>query len=811
MVEAIHNDISIIVIIMSLVLALFLSACTQETQDKMGRSIQNWTGTNGVLDIYYESGYHINTTPRDPAELEPLLNDFHKDLSEVRDILGNIYPLKYVEMYPLTANEYCRTGKSLNQTFFTYLNNLTITSFNNADFFELLANDLMHYNEFNGDINVLNTFNASEHNFVSGDSLLEVPIFDCSNCDCNAQGDNKICLNHQYNYVNNLGFKLQVPIDEDEYLSGLTHAQGKRTEHGSYSKFYVVTAIQTQWIDDNQIMIYTIDAPLEADLDINKDVSIYNYTFEPYSSDYVELQMNNVGYKIFCDLNNGGNLYDTRIKSYFEGSSSFIETSAEQIFVDTEAPTLLSIFPQGTCSNLTPEIGFYITEDSCGSGIDLENSYINILDSNDDEYREISLSDILVNISDSFSGIDVIYEFIYSPDTLDYESFENGEYTIIVNAYDYAKNLVLDNTWILNIDDSASTAPLIEVTNANPEYGFWNNIFFVAESPLINITFVEEVNLIDATLVYEEFSEIIFALICDSENNMAFECVVDYSGSDSSIFNKLLTINISAEKIDLEGSPILDSVGCWFDKQVIYDSISPDFEGELLPLAMQPEGEFSWVNFMVALEEPELDIIVNISEIGTEEYYVLSGLSSNNDNLNYSAILNASYFNWQSLNNYQFNITVFDRAMNTISKNYSIWVDNIPPKINITEFKSNGVNVYPEELNLTTNNANISITGSINDSAIKHICLNVSSDVTDYPEIDCQYPCDDGETLNCITEDNLFTFNFSVSFESDWQNQELVWNYIELVATDEALNKADETLTTLLDLQPPIVGRVNVE
>lgn len=27
-------------------------ACTQETQNKIGRSIQNWTGTNGVLDVY---------------------------------------------------------------------------------------------------------------------------------------------------------------------------------------------------------------------------------------------------------------------------------------------------------------------------------------------------------------------------------------------------------------------------------------------------------------------------------------------------------------------------------------------------------------------------------------------------------------------------------------------------------------------------------------------------------------------------------------------------------------------------------------
>lgn len=35
--------------------AVSLMACTQETQNKIGRSIQNWTGTNGVLDIYMGS------------------------------------------------------------------------------------------------------------------------------------------------------------------------------------------------------------------------------------------------------------------------------------------------------------------------------------------------------------------------------------------------------------------------------------------------------------------------------------------------------------------------------------------------------------------------------------------------------------------------------------------------------------------------------------------------------------------------------------------------------------------------------------
>lgn len=39
-------------IVVSVSIALFFTACTQETQNKLGRTIQNWTGTDGVLDIY---------------------------------------------------------------------------------------------------------------------------------------------------------------------------------------------------------------------------------------------------------------------------------------------------------------------------------------------------------------------------------------------------------------------------------------------------------------------------------------------------------------------------------------------------------------------------------------------------------------------------------------------------------------------------------------------------------------------------------------------------------------------------------------
>lgn len=37
---------------LSLSLLLGLTACTQETQNKIGREINNWTGVNGVLEVY---------------------------------------------------------------------------------------------------------------------------------------------------------------------------------------------------------------------------------------------------------------------------------------------------------------------------------------------------------------------------------------------------------------------------------------------------------------------------------------------------------------------------------------------------------------------------------------------------------------------------------------------------------------------------------------------------------------------------------------------------------------------------------------
>lgn len=39
-------------VLLTLALLLGLGACTQETQNKIGREINNWTGVNGVLEVY---------------------------------------------------------------------------------------------------------------------------------------------------------------------------------------------------------------------------------------------------------------------------------------------------------------------------------------------------------------------------------------------------------------------------------------------------------------------------------------------------------------------------------------------------------------------------------------------------------------------------------------------------------------------------------------------------------------------------------------------------------------------------------------
>ncbi len=39
-------------IVFALLGLIVLTSCTQESQNKLGRAVQNWTGTDGILEVY---------------------------------------------------------------------------------------------------------------------------------------------------------------------------------------------------------------------------------------------------------------------------------------------------------------------------------------------------------------------------------------------------------------------------------------------------------------------------------------------------------------------------------------------------------------------------------------------------------------------------------------------------------------------------------------------------------------------------------------------------------------------------------------
>ncbi|MEA2029280.1 MAG: hypothetical protein U9N49_09950 [Campylobacterota bacterium] len=61
------------------ILALMLTSCTQETQNKISRSLQNWTGTDGVLEVY--AG---NTLVKRFMKIDKLSTAYGTDQGELR-------------------------------------------------------------------------------------------------------------------------------------------------------------------------------------------------------------------------------------------------------------------------------------------------------------------------------------------------------------------------------------------------------------------------------------------------------------------------------------------------------------------------------------------------------------------------------------------------------------------------------------------------------------------------------------------------------------------------------------------------------
>ncbi len=755
-------------------------------------------GRVNELSGYDDLSYPIDTSLPAAPILEPLFGSFHRDVGIFHDIIGNEYPVMFHEENTVKDHTaYAGELFDLTDGFYSNQEDLFITGFVTDDDqinISLLScdqtEDLQFYtttiDEY--DQSLLNGVDEASdewvNSFATHPTILAYQGNTSIHLNTQLNNDLKIAILNQYKYV-------KLPIDSSAYSSA--KAQGKETTYGNYFKYYVVTAInryEDSSGDSHEVI--TISPALEGDLLPGAEIEFYDSGRDNHPEDYFELNLT-TPYEFACDIGVGSNLYTLRARSrYVSGLSN--DTANINYLIDTAAPEIRQVFsaPAGTTSDTTPTIAFNITEHACGSGLFLGNAKLVLTNIATGDSTVYDLDAPTIGPAEKANLVQ--YGF-----TIDMPNLVQAEYEVGLLIEDYAGNRVVleDNEWIININSSGANKPIVNVPEAYPRYNSWNKIYFVNETPSIMLSSIEfetaVINLqpgnIPLTCAEVPILEGI-GIICHVEEGSLTEQVYD--------------IDITA----LNGKEV---VGQWDDIKLAYDVTAPNVTDLDIPASIRSGDKRV---FKVYLDDPEMDIVTKI--IYQDDSYVLEDTSSNPTKDVYASYLDSTYFGWEeSSEPYNFSIVVFDRAMNSMVLNESIYVDDTPPEINITYFESGGISYLTGEdpLNITTRNTTLFINGTVNDSLIKDICLNMTFDgiTVDLSE-PCQEVCEPGDhPPGCIESGTgNFQFSFSMTLESFTPDNEQVWNMINIIATDEAFNQEVKTLAALMDWLKPIFVNVNI-
>ena len=764
----------------------------------------------------------LNTAPPPGAKFEPMFNEVHKYYELVTDILGRNYPVYYMPLNLNTVNSvYNEQGYDLGDTFYSNNDSVAITGYTIEtplvvkllyydQFAEVKINDspgylweeYKVYDQFNhngvDESNTVHTFMDLTTNENVGYSTLV------------NRNDTRIYLDHQYggNDVDFVGTFAKLPIVNLNYNYLTVKSEGKKTAYGDYFKYYNIVDSGVDTTTSTAITYLDIDTPVEADVIKGATLSLYNEDLEEVPNDYFILNFDK-GYEFACGFTYGTNAYKFKVRT--EDSIGMINDSqVMKLFIDTNAPMLRKIIdaPENTVTDRTPVLKFEVLEDACGSGLylqDLSNGQgidrakLFILNNNGVVVSEVTLtSQDIVNISPVRKANLISYRFEHELTI----PLNNGEYSVTLEIYDYAKNKIQDFEWPLIIKSNAPQRPQVSVVNANLDYNPINKIFYVNSSPAISIEFSEFIQNLRVNL-----SSI--ALECvDDGTELQFLCNVP---ANTNLENKDYDLIIQTENQE-------QVFGFWNDIKIVYDTIGPDITG--ITLGETTNSAASKV-FKIYLAEPEYDVLTDFSIEELNNNYVLEDMSHRSDSKVYASYFNTTYFNLQANNTYNLTITVMDRAMNKDTISQSIIIDDEDPIINITEFKSNGLTIPSggDPLNITTRNSNITIKGEIEELLMDSLCVEVDSSnnavtLTNPP---CLYVCESDQNYlidGCMQQQQeegyyLFMFEFQIDLLPDYDINEEVWNYIILDATDAAANYDRTTLTALMDWKPP--GFVSIE
>ncbi len=743
--------------------------------------------------------YSIDTSLPAAPILEPLFGSFHRDVGIFYDIIGNAYPVMFHEENTVKEHTaYAGELFNLDDGFYSNQEDLFITGFISDDEpvnISLLScgqtEDLQFYtitiDEYDPSLyNGVDENNPWEYSYSSHGLILAL------------KGNNSIHLDDQVigdQFDEIVGKYVKLPIDSNAYSSG--KAQGKVTTYGNYFKYYLVTGISRDSSVSGDIHdIITISPALEENLLPDTGLEFYDSDgLDNQPDDYFELNLE-TPYEFACDLGTGSNLYTLRARSrYVNGLLN--DTSNINYLIDTAAPEIRHVFsaPAGTTIDSTPTIAFNITEHACGSGLFLGNAQLVLTNIVTNDSIAYDLDEPTIGPAEKAN----LVQYGFTIDIPDY--LAQAEYEVSLLIEDYAGNKVVleDGEWVIDIIDSSGVAkPTIIVSESDSDYNSWNKIYFVNETPTI-------------TLSSGDFEDVLVKL---QPGNIPMVCVDDPILEEDEFICRLDEGVLTEQIYDIDITALNEeeeAIGHWDDIKLVYDVTAPNVIDLEIPLSIRSGDKRV---FKIYLDEPERDILTKISYL--DDSYVLEDTSSNPTKEIYASYLDSTYFGWEeSSEPYNFSITIFDRAMNSMVINKSIFVDDTPPEINITHFKSGGISFptgqNPENLfsNITTRNTTLFINGTVDDSLIRDICLNMTFNGITIDLISpCQELCEGEEVPpGCIQNGTgNFQFSFALTLDSNQVNEEELWNIITIIATDEAFNQEVKSLAALMDwLSPSVV------
>lgn len=567
-----------------------------------------------------------------------------------------------------------------------------------------------------------------------------------------------------------VGGDITSEVSTDDYF-GFDSEQktlGPRTVYGGFGLFYDVTSMVYVGGDEDYTSLSVYPA-LEVALPVNKKIYFYDKDAPTYWFGF------HVPLQVFKNTTLYVKAYDwaknlVRVPAVSDVPSRFT------LFCDPVAPTVAKRFPRpGTTADTTFNVFVILKEGRHESGLD--NSSVNMSINgkpvafsftHDEEFESLDASSYYYRVQTSLSNVD------------------DGNYTVVVNARDFARNPVsqdpLSSSWTFTVDHKAPHEPLFTLIG-----GILGPLdrWYINHAPQFTLEFSDADPVTVTDIYMDSFEDVGGAAVCVNESFNRFICTfTEAKGALPGEFWADYAVLVSAFKTLADGSD--SPTGFYGPFEFTVDDEAPDFT----------------LSFNKRVRKG-VDLPIS-ADVANEKHPLYSNLTVKGEDFTlYSSTNGSGYLFIWSVPDYDksqegdaiMEFTLSDYAQNYNVLSVPIYIDLTPPSIaNVVINISNTITIGGEKF---TSHANVSISGDLVDDDVVAVWV---------------IPGDYNETTGVVEDEKMATlirdaagvarsFEVMVRLQGEVGFTEV--NRMVLFVKDAAGYISQRNLRVVKDLEPP--------